>query len=164
MRLAPRNRPLALLLPATLFCLAGCSGPVYVSGAPVTVGPEWTELPLAEEVAPQSKRQEIWVILNAPGAKAEVLLGPPVDRAVPRRFIFPDGRAAAVSAELRMRDGTTRPLVYSGHGCARSPTCSIWFEPNPALSRGDVVTAIRVRSTDPLEMQDARWVERGFGI
>ena len=128
------------------------------------VGPEWTELPLAEPVTPRGKRQEIWVTLNAPGAKAEVLLGPPRDPALPRRFIFPDGRAAAVSAEARMRDGSIRPLGYSGHACAHSPKCSIWFESRPAFAPDDVVTAIRLRATQELDVEDAYWTERGSGI
>ena len=158
MRPAPRRRWALLVLAASL---PSCSSPnVRVQGTPATAGPEWIELQLAEAVSPQRPRQEIVVTVDAPGARAKVVLGPPKDAPPYREITLADGRVAAVFAEARMRDGTAKPLRATGAVCVeRRTTCTFWFDPPAGMSKDDGIEAIRVRSTERLEVTDAYWTD-----
>jgi hypothetical protein len=146
---------------ATLCSLLGCATTVDAPGAPVTIVSDWAELKLQRAVSPFYNTQRVWLELDEPGVRAALVRRP--SQAESDIVVRLPGRsdASVVFAEVRLADGTLRPLSGNWIGlacedsCGCLSGCGIGFFGR--FQRRDSIVAIRLRASTPIRVKKVSW-------
>jgi hypothetical protein len=127
----------------------------------MTIASDWTELTLQRAVSPFYNTQRVWLELDEPGARATfVRRSSQAESDIVLRL---PGRsdASVVFAEVRLADGTLRPLsgnwtsLACEDSCGCLSGCGIGFFGRFKWS--DSIVAIRLRASTPVKLKKVSW-------
>lgn len=144
-----RAKPLLVLL----LLISGCSTQVQISGTPVGIGPEWTEIKTASAIEGRYGRKTLVVVL--PGGTGLPTSAELQDR--PHVVKVANGKEILIQAEAVTEKGTIT-LQRDGDACpGYNGQCALMF--SGSLPRHLVLTGVRVKSSEPIVVQRLLWLE-----
>ena len=138
---------------ALLLVVPGCSTQVQLSGAPVGIGPEWTEVKTSTAIEGRYERKTLVVVLES----GTGMPTPNELRDRPHVVKLAGGKDVVVRAEAVTDKGTV-PLQRDGDACpGYDGQCALMF--SGQLPRHFLLTAVRVKSSEPVVVQRLLWLE-----